>query len=962
MTEPIPPDALRRLEKMLLEPGGAGAPEADEIGYRAVMRGWITAGQLEEAVAERRRRDVPLEQVLVERGWVDAGTAESLSGRAPRLRRYELESPIGEGALAIVYRAKDRELGRPVAVKVLKDTASLHEAARRRMRLEAQALARLSHANVVAVHDVGEEDGRLYLVMELVEGRSLRAVLSDSSDAARGERLRSRVELLEKVARGVHHANLQGIIHRDLKPENILVTPPGEPKVADFGLAHLNDSDAALTRSGAKFGTPLYMAPEQVEGRSKDVTPRTDVYALGAILYEILAGKPPHPGTTLADVFARILSAEPESPRKSNPNAPGELEAVALKALEKDPGRRYPTAEEFADDLRRYLAGEPVRARSPGRLGRLGRRIRRNPVAWAGGAAAALSLVLAVSLGLAASRAARADRDLALRNIQDKARMALDAALKLRRAGAHEDMRSLLPEMESAYREAAGRAPDRAEVEYWMGRFHRALLNDAEALKYQERALRKDPDFAPSLYEHAILTARRYGVGLRVAYEEAWVLKSAPRRAADVRGLPAPTPEEIERARPQLVSLRERVARDIDRLESFLTSEESGIDASRISAARGILAYCRARYDEAAEILRCVVREAPSLEEAWEALTDAYVSRPLEPGNDLINGPKARGSPLRNWDELERLYTEALSHDKGYVPHLLGRGDVRHLRARYRMGRGQDPLPDFAAAEEDMTAALKVSDTYRQAWMERGHVRVTRAIFLMKRGRDPSADFAAAEADLNEALLRGAGSNAATLRRRALTHLHRGVYRASRGEDPRPDFAAAQKDLDEALRIAPRVVAPWELRGNLATHRGAYRAGRGGDPSEDFARAEQDLGEALRLRRDFLWAWETRGRLRLHLALRAAERGEDPGPEFEAAEEDLAEAVRIDPDNGEGWSFRGRIAFERGRHLERRGEAARAAEAYAAAARAFEEAIQIDRTLEPSLEASLRDARAKAKP
>ncbi|HYE98292.1 MAG TPA: protein kinase [Planctomycetota bacterium] len=299
--------------------------------------------------------------------------------------RYEVSARLGEGATALVYRAWDRELKRPVALKVLKDSASFSEIARQRFRREAQAAAALSDPRVVRVHDAGEAEGRLYLVMELVDGRTLQSVLTEPGDRRRA------LGILREAARGVAAAHARGIVHRDLKPANILVNDAGQPKVADFGLAHLADSSVLLTRTGAAIGTPLYMAPEQVEGRLKDISPRTDVYALGAILYEILTGRPPHGGETLAEIFGKILRDEPSPPR----DAPRDFRTVALKALEREPARRYPDAAAFAEDLGRCLDGEPIQARPPSTLRKLARR--RGPLAAAGlvVAAAAVAVFLA---------------------------------------------------------------------------------------------------------------------------------------------------------------------------------------------------------------------------------------------------------------------------------------------------------------------------------------------------------------------------------------------------------------------------------------------------------------------------------------------------------------------------------------------------------------------------------------
>ncbi|RPH45050.1 MAG: serine/threonine protein kinase, partial [Planctomycetota bacterium] len=272
----------------------------------------------------------------------------------PALARYEIRERLGEGATAVVYRAWDRELSRLVALKVLKEAQSFQETARQRFRRESQVAAGLTHPNIVPVYDVGEENGRLFIVMELVDGRPLSDLLHGPSFS-----LTQRLSILERVARGVAAAHAQGIVHRDLKPGNILVTPAGEPKVADFGLAHLQDSSAALTRTGSTLGTPLYMAPEQVRGRVQEISPRTDVYALGAVLYELVCGRPPHGGETLLDLYEKILNEDPAL----LPDAPADLNTIARKALSKGPAQRYPSAAEFAEDLRRYAAGEAITAR-----------------------------------------------------------------------------------------------------------------------------------------------------------------------------------------------------------------------------------------------------------------------------------------------------------------------------------------------------------------------------------------------------------------------------------------------------------------------------------------------------------------------------------------------------------------------------------------------------------------------
>lgn len=276
--------------------------------------------------------------------------------RSPE-ERFVLGKVIGEGASGTVWRGRDTELDRVVAIKVLRET--LDDQAQARFIREARVMAGLAHDNLVALHDVIEIDGRPAVVMELIEGRSLEGVTrpDDPSEMARWVR---------DAARGLAAAHAREIVHRDVKPANLLLSSNGKIKVADFGVALDLDATVDLTREGAMVGTPKYMAPEQVEGRRAAIGPWTDVWALGAVLYELWCGRPPFEGTAF-EVQAKIVSATPTPPGSCDAGIARDLQAVVLTCLEKDPERRYPDAGALADDLTRWLDGVPVAARSVSR-------------------------------------------------------------------------------------------------------------------------------------------------------------------------------------------------------------------------------------------------------------------------------------------------------------------------------------------------------------------------------------------------------------------------------------------------------------------------------------------------------------------------------------------------------------------------------------------------------------------
>ncbi|MEK7865574.1 MAG: serine/threonine-protein kinase, partial [Planctomycetota bacterium] len=277
--------------------------------------------------------------------------------------KYQLLDELGSGGMGVVFRARDTGLKRDVAIKLVDLGPRPSPDMIARFEREARTTARLRHPAIIPVHDFGEFNGRHYLVMDFVHGKSLGERI-DKKDLP----LRQAVEVVRAVAEGIAYAHAEGIIHRDLKPDNILVDQAGKGFVTDFGLAKESGTKTALTKTGMAIGTAVYMSPEAAAGEIKSFGPRTDVYGLGAILYEVLAGEPPFSGETTVGILAAVLSKDPTPPSLLRPGAPRDLEVVCLKAMEKEPSRRYPSANEFADELGRWLDGEPIRARPSGTM------------------------------------------------------------------------------------------------------------------------------------------------------------------------------------------------------------------------------------------------------------------------------------------------------------------------------------------------------------------------------------------------------------------------------------------------------------------------------------------------------------------------------------------------------------------------------------------------------------------
>ncbi len=304
---------------------------------------------------------------------------------------FRIEGELGRGGMGVVYRATQPALGRTVAVKVLRPGELQFGEALRRFRDEARSLARLRHRHIVSIHEVGETpEGLLWYAMDLVEGRTL----ADEIDAA-GTLTPSRaVRVMGQVTSAIAHAHAQGIVHRDLKPQNVLIDAGGDAYVVDFGLARDASTAGTRTMTGELLGTPAYMSPEQAAGEHARIGEPTDVWALGALLYESLTGRGPFAGKPLHGTIRAILEEDPKSPRKLDPRVPAELEAVAMKALRKKPEQRYPTALAFGEELERFADGRGVRARNPNVLERAGR------FTWRNRTPVSVAVLVALVLGL----------------------------------------------------------------------------------------------------------------------------------------------------------------------------------------------------------------------------------------------------------------------------------------------------------------------------------------------------------------------------------------------------------------------------------------------------------------------------------------------------------------------------------------------------------------------------------
>ncbi len=349
---------------------------------------------------------------------------------------YELLEEIARGGMGVVYRARQVSLDRPVAIKMILGGHLANAAETQRFRAEAETAAQLQHPNIVAIHEVGEHAGQPFFSMDLIEGRNLAQLVRDEPLPSR-----KAATYLKTIAEAVHYAHSRGVLHRDLKPSNILIDENDQPRITDFGLAKrlTSTQDSGLktqdlTQTGQVLGSPSFIPPEQAAGKHRDLTPASDVYSLGAILCHCLTGRPPFVAETLAQTLRMVAEQEPVSPRLLNASVPCDLETICLKCLEKDPRRRYATAQELADELDRFLRNEPIHARPAGLVLKTHRWcVRNKPLAIAGTAILALLLVVAIGSPIALVRI-DAERKRAEKNAKQEEKQRLRAEANAKQA------------------------------------------------------------------------------------------------------------------------------------------------------------------------------------------------------------------------------------------------------------------------------------------------------------------------------------------------------------------------------------------------------------------------------------------------------------------------------------------------------------------------------------------------
>lgn len=804
------------------------------------------------------------------------GCGDATEATSRRFGKYELGIILGQGGMGRVYMANDLVLKRPVALKFLlvEQGASLQ-----RFFQEARAQARVDHEYVCRIYEAGEIDSTPYIAMQYVPGRSL-------AIAARDMTLEEKLAAMKKVAEGVHAAHVTGLIHRDLKPGNILVhhTEEGEwkPYVMDFGLARELLAEG-VTASGVVMGTFAYMSPEQARGESRNLDRRSDVYGLGATMYEILAGAPPFSGSSGADVLLELMQKDPMRLRMIDPAIPTDVETITMKCLEKDPGRRYQSARALAEDLDRFLQGEPILARRATVPQRAWKRVRKYPVFSCFIAAAAVTILALAGVAVGASYRAR-----------EAARVMTEFGQEVNRVEAIMRFAYLLPLHDVS--------PEDAMV--------RARLKDIEGRMKQIGTIAMGPgDYALG---RGYMALREYGEA-RTRLESAW---NEHRYQAPVvayaLGLTLTHLYQNRLAEAQRITVKqEREAKlaALDReyrepAKSFLRSAGTSLESPQYVDA--LVALLDKDYPRALAMAGRAYKSLPWLYEARELEGDVYVAMANEQRDHGRNSEAAA-----SYDRAEAAYKEALAKGSsdGSVYESLARLHLEAMRMHIYYA-GDSPQVAFEKALSACDDALTAQPQSNNAYALRCSTLVRWGEYQMQQGKDPRAVFTAA-VEAADAAVRLNPGDVQALSGKGAAWWRYGRYEAGLGIDPAASFEKAADAFTAALRSGPTAVTYANL-GGLYWNRALEERTEDARNSQSLDKAVDALKKAIALSPVYGPAYNNLGLVYMQKGERAFEHGADPLPSLERGAENLQKGISLNASDAYAYSNLGGIWYIRG--------------------------------------------------
>ncbi len=847
--------------------------------------------------------------------------ARALSGGKSTVGRYVMIRELGKGGMGVVHLAWQSDLRRYVAVKVIRGVESQEDIAR--FNREAQIAAQLQHPNIIPVYEVGAHEGEPYMAMMYVQGQTLDRILKSPARPT----IRHLIEWLRDASRAVEHAHAKGVVHRDIKPANMIVDASGQLYVMDFGLAREVRAGTSMTVSGVILGTPSYMSPEQAQGRVHAIGPPSDVYALGATMYEILTGRPPFQAESPIEVLRAVTDSEPKTPRSINPKVVIDLETICLKALEKVAIRRYASAGAFADDLQRWLDGEPIEARPLSGVGRLVRAVKRNRVM-----ATILAVCVASAVTVAVVGAVLITRNQSFLGRRERAQREIDAFVRrfqeldlLGDPGARDRM---FADCEKLVRRALEIDPSYARAHAELGR----LLSyrespPTEVLSAFARALELDAQSIYAYYYRSHYYAMRYG-----ANRDPFRIRVRSARPTELVAR-ADTPAQEELRRRAVEDLRKFEALGSATEDKYLLLTRRGWLAAWGGDLNGALAHFaeaeRHRPLEAAdEYERAQVYAARGDIEKAQKSVDRAVQ--LRPGRTLYEVSAATLTYVRESHE----YTT--DEQFGALKQRLDRAikaepdqeDARRIRAGLnirwateRRESGREPDGHFNEAADDLSEICRLRGDDAGCDDLAGMLRYQQAKTAAMQGRDPDSLLQDAIACFKRMIERDSRDTSAGFNLLAARTWYY-EYRAGRGESD----AAEEGEILQAARAQARGGDHESDASLLRTYETLARVRKdaGIDPRPLLEEAERAARSAIERRSDDVTSRSSLGYLLLLDAEWASNRGENPLAALDEASRALHDALSVAPGD---WTVGIRLAsleFDRGTWLHKSGGSGRA--------------------------------------